>query len=241
MAIPSVVSRPAEFTENNSGAWSRVKQWMRRYVEEMFVVTVFVGTLMIFFFAPYKLTFLNFFYLPMFAVGYFVGFRKALTGRVFCFLLVCLSALFQPEAFTTAGGGRQDALFNITSWGIFLVLAGAFSALFQERLHKQYRRISRLNPELSREREFLAVSHRKLTHQSDQRYRELEQLRHKNLVMESQKEKLETMLRTTMDPGVAQKMIRGDISFEKREVSVLFLDLKEFSAQTTQFETIPAN
>ena len=155
MAIPSVVSRPAEFTENNSGAWSRVKQWVRRYVEEMFVVTVFVGTLMIFFFAPYKLTFLNFFYLPIFAVGYFVGFRKALTGSVFCFLLVCLSALFQPEAFTTTSGGRQDALFNITSWGIFLVLAGAFSGLFQERLHKQYRRISRLNRELSRERGIL--------------------------------------------------------------------------------------
>ncbi|MCZ6514266.1 MAG: HD domain-containing protein [Acidobacteria bacterium] len=238
MAVQSVVTSSEGLVRDDAKGWSRVRRWVRRYVEEMFVVTVFVGTLMIFFFAPYKLTFLNFFYLPIFAVGYFVGFRKALTGSVFCFLLVCLSALFQPEAFTTAGGGRQDALFNITSWGIFLVLAGAFSGLFQERLHKQYRRISRLNRELSRERESLAVSHRQLAHQSDQRYRELEQLRQKNLVMESQKEKLETMLRTTMDPGVAQKMIRGEISLEKREVSVLFVDLKEFSAPTGELETI---
>ena len=137
-------------------------------------------------------------------------------------LLVGLYAAWRPGDFST-GGTWMDTFFNITSWGGFLILAGGIFGLIQEKLHREYGRIQRLNETLAQEHEVLEATNRDLSQVSEQRRRDAEHLRQKNVVIEGLKKKLE-----------------GRLQQDKREVSVLFVDLKEFTTYASQFpaETI---
>ena len=49
----------------------RLGRYLRAHVEELFVASVLGVTLLLFLLIPYKLAFLNFFYLPVFVAGFF--------------------------------------------------------------------------------------------------------------------------------------------------------------------------
>ena len=83
----------------------------------------------------------------------------------------------------------MDTFFNITSWGGFLILAGGIFGLIQEKLHREYGRIQRLNETLAQEHEVLEATNRDLSQVSEQRRRDAEQLRQKNVVIEGLKKK----------------------------------------------------
>ena len=217
----------------------RLGRYLRAHVEELFVASVLGVTLLLFLLIPYKLAFLNFFYLPVFVAGFFLGARKSILGSVLCMLLVGLYAAWRPGDFST-GGTWMDTFFNITSWGGFLILAGGIFGLIQEKLHREYGRIQRLNETLAQEHEVLEATNRDLSQVSEQRRRDAEHLRQKNVVIEGLKKKLESTLYSTIDPTVARMMLEGRLQQDKREVSVLFVDLKEFTTYASQFpaETI---
>jgi HD-GYP domain-containing protein (c-di-GMP phosphodiesterase class II) len=87
------------------------------------------------------------------------------------------------------------------AWGGFLILASASIGTLQEKLQRGFEETRQLYEELKRSRG-----------------------------AEEMKEKVEKTLYATMDPVVAKLATEGKLRFEKREISIMFTDLTNFTA-----------
>jgi adenylate cyclase len=185
-----------------TGTWpDRLRNAFARNLEPFFVILIGMLVLVVFYLFPHNRTaFLNFFYLPVLAAAYFLGKRKAVLGATLCILLMVLIAYYYPDSFTVEGD-RVSALMLISFWGGFLILSCAAVGSLQEKLVKGFQETRQLLEELKRSR-----------------------------VTEEMKEKVEKTLYATMDPVVAKLATEGKLRFEKREVSIMFTDLTNFTA-----------
>jgi HD-GYP domain-containing protein (c-di-GMP phosphodiesterase class II) len=190
-----------------SGGWPvKLRNLVVRHVEVFFISIVLITVTGVFFFIPYyKVAFLNFFYLPVLAAAYFMGKRQAVLGATLCILLIGFFAYFHPEWFTQMGSRAIDTYLLIGIWGGFLILASAGVGALQERVAAGFEETRQLVEELKRSR-----------------------------VTEEMKEKVEKTLYSTMDPVVAKLATEGKLRFEKREISVMFTDLTEFTRYSDQ-------
>ena len=200
---PSRTSRPlaTDVPTVLTGTWpDRVRNAFARHLEPFFVILIGALVLAAFYFFPHNRTaFLNFFYLPVLAAAYFLGKRKAVLGATLCILMMVLIAYYYPDSFTVEGD-RVSALMLISFWGGFLILSSAAVGSLQEKLVKGFEETRQLLEELKRSR-----------------------------VMEEMKEKVEKALYATMDPVVAKLATEGKLRFEKREISIMFTDLTNFT------------
>ena len=189
-----------------TGGWPLImRDFLSRHLEFLFVSVILIMVAAIFYFIPeYKIAFLNFFYLPVLAAAYFLGKRNAVLGATLCILMVTLFAYYDPKWFEVEGT-RMNALLLIATWGGFLILASAAVGSLQERLAKGFEETRQLLDELKRSR-----------------------------VMEDMKEKVEKTLYTTMDPVVAKLATQGKLRFEKRDISIMFTDLTNFTTYSDQ-------
>ena len=190
-----------------SGEWPvKVRDLFVRHAELFFIAVILITVTVVFFYIPfYKVAFLNFFYLPVLAAAYFMGKRQAVLGATLCILLVGFFAFIRPSWFTEIGNRPIDTYLLIGIWGGFLILASAGVGALQERLAKGFEETRQLLEELKRSR-----------------------------VMEDMKEKVEKTLYSTMDPVVAKLATEGKLRFEKREISIMFTDLTEFTRYSDQ-------
>lgn len=187
------------------GAWpERIRNFVARQLEFFFVVLIAGMVAAVFYLLPFKIAFLNFFYLPVLAAGYFMGKRRAVLGAMFCILLVVFFALLHPAWFAVEGT-LMNTLLLIGTWGGFLILTSAGVGALQERLAKGFEETRLLLEELKRTR-----------------------------VMEEMKEKVEKTLYSTMDPVVAKLATQGRLRFEKRVISIMFTDLTNFTSYSDQ-------
>lgn len=181
-------------------AWpSQIRNFLTRHIEFIFVLFVTVSVVAVFYLFPYRIAFLNFFYLPVLAAAYFMGKRKAVLLAALCVLSGVLFAYYRPQWFAVEGT-RVNALLVLATWGGFLILASAAIGSLQERLAKGFEETRQLYEELKRSR-----------------------------VTEEMKEKVEKTLYATMDPVVAKLATEGKLRFEKREISIMFTDLTNFT------------
>jgi len=184
-----------------SGDWPRqFRNFIVRHLEGIFVVVVVVIVGVVFYLLPYKIAFLNFFYLPVLSAAYVLGKQKAVYGAVLCFLGCVLFAYYRPEDFAVQGT-KLNALLVLATWGGFLILSSAAVGSLQEKLARGLQDTRQLYEELKRSR-----------------------------VTEEMKEKVEKALYATMDPVVAKLATEGKLRFEKREISIMFTDLTNFTA-----------
>lgn len=189
------------------GAWPiKVRDLVARHVELFFISVILITVTVVFFYIPfYKVAFLNFFYLPVLAAAYFMGKRQAVLGATLCILLIAFFAFFHPDWFIQVGTRAIDTYLLIGIWGGFLILASAGVGALQERVAKGFEETRQLVEELKRSR-----------------------------VTEEMKEKVEKTLYSTMDPVVAKLATEGKLRFEKREISIMFTDLTEFTRYSDQ-------
>ncbi len=189
-----------------TGTWpAQVRSFLARHLELIFVVLVALLVGAIFGLIPeYRIAFLNLFYIPVLTAGYFMGRRKAVLGSAGCVLLVAYFAVTRPEWFMV-GGTKHDAVLLTATWGGFLILTSAAVGSLQERLAKGFEETRQLYEELKRSR-----------------------------VVEEMKEKVEKTLYSTMDPVVAKLATQGKLRFEKREISIMFTDLTNFTTYSDQ-------
>ncbi len=189
-----------------TGGWPmRLRNYLVRNLEALFVLLILLIVAGVFYLIPYyKIAFLNFFYLPVLAAAYFLGKRKAVLGATLSILLVALFAYLYPAWFAVEVN-RINTLLLIATWGGFLILASAGVGALQERLAKGFEETRQLYEELKRSR-----------------------------VAEEMKEKVEKTLYSTMDPVVAKLATEGKLRFEKREISVMFTDLTNFTSYSDQ-------
>jgi len=201
--LPSVFE--TEVPADLVGTWPiRVRNFLAKHLELLFVCLIASMVAAVFYLVPYKIAFLNLFYLPVLAAAYFLGRRKAVLGGTLCILLVVFFALRHPDWFSVEGT-KLNTMMLVAVWGGFLILTSAGIGSLQERLAKGFEETRQLYEELRRSR-----------------------------VTEEMKEKVEKTLYSTMDPVVAKLATEGKLRFEKRDVSIMFTDLTNFTSYSDQ-------
>ena len=181
------------------GTWPlKLRNFVVRYLEILFIFLVAGIVVAVFYFLPYKIAFLNFFYLPVLSAAYFLGRRQAVMSAFLCMLSGVLFAYYRPYWFTV-GGTRLDAFLALATWGGFLILASAAIGALQEKLQRGLEESRQLYEELKRARG-----------------------------AEEMKAKVEKTLYSTMDPIVAKLATEGKLRIETREITIMFADLSDF-------------
>ncbi len=187
------------------GDWPlRLRNFIVRHLEFIFILIVASIVVAVFYFLPNKIAFLNFFFLPVLAAAFFLGKRPAVMSAVLCSLSGVLFAYYRPEWFTVTGT-HLNAFLALATWGGFLIITAAAIGSLQERLAKGFHDTRQLVEELKRSR-----------------------------VSEEMKDKVEKTLYATMDPIVAKLATEGKLRFEKRDISILFAELVDFTTSSSE-------
>lgn len=209
-----------------------LKAFFIKYFEHVFITVTLIAVACIYYFAPYKLAFLNFFFIPILMAGYFLGVRYAVTGAIMCVAIVCASLAVDPEPFI-AQGNRWDVYMQVGLWGSFLIASGALVGRLYERLEERFGSETELNKELRNMQKELVTANDQLREYADNLESMVQEktahLADSKQSMEKLKGKVEEVLHMTMDPTVAQLLIEGKLRNEKRHISVLVADLKGFT------------
>jgi len=112
----------------------KIKLFLFKHFEKILVLLILIGIVLITYFVNYKIGFLNFFYLPIIASGYFLGKRMAVLSAVFCVLIVVLFVMVFPSSFFTADADKTSVIVSLTAWSSFLILtSAAIGYLYEEK------------------------------------------------------------------------------------------------------------
>lgn len=187
------------------GTWSpRLKNFIVRHLEFLFILLMAMIVVAVFYYLPYKIAFLNLFFLPVLTAAYYLGKRAAVMAAVLCLLSGVLFAYYRPHWFTVTGT-HLNAILVLSTWGGFLILTSAGIGSLQESLNRGFQDTRRLYEELKRSR-----------------------------VSEGMREKVEKTLYATMDPVIAKLATEGKLRFEKRDISILFTELADFTSSAVE-------
>ncbi|MBI4347388.1 MAG: HD domain-containing protein [Elusimicrobia bacterium] len=190
-------------------------------LEGVFVFSILLLLGFILYVCDHRLTFLNLYFIPILLAGYFLSARSAVLGGVLTMLVVGFIVVEKSESFSQELSGQALYLYLVV-WSSALILAGALVGRLTEQLRERFAGARRSLERLGELQEELRASNLRLEE--------------KNLALEGMKTKVEAVLHYTMDPVVARLVINRQLRNEKREVSVLFADLENF---TEHMETVP--
>lgn len=217
----------------------KLKKYLIGNFEALFVLIVLVTVTLINYFVPYKISFLNFYFIPILFSATYLGRRKTMYGAILCILLVVIFVYTSPDSFIT-GNTHFDIFFNITTWACFLVLTGAIVSAIQEKLGEEHKKTASLNKQLIRKEQKLEKANKQLEKYSKGLELKVRQrtdsLEKSKSAVENLKQKVEEALYSTMDPAVAKLIIEERIRNEKRKISVLFSDLKGFTSYSEELK-----
>jgi HD-GYP domain-containing protein (c-di-GMP phosphodiesterase class II) len=216
-------------------------EWIKRYLlanfEHLFVLVILLSTAGVNYLVPTKLAFLNFYFLPIILAGYYLGRRSAVLGGLLCALIMAIYVVLFPEAFQI-GASPLDVYTYVSTWGGFLILAGAVVGRLQEKLADEVRTTSALNAQLrQREQDLTALNQTLRDYGEDLELRvrdRTEELEQSKRAVEAMKAKVEDTLYATMDAAVANLLIEGRLRTEKRNVAVMFSDLSGFTSYSEE-------
>jgi len=115
----------------------KIKSYFFKHFEKILVLSILLIIVLINFFVPYKIGFLNFFYLPIIIAGYFLGRRMAVLTAFLCILVVIVFVLISPSLFFTAGTESTYIIVSLIGWGSFLILTSAAMGYLYEEKEKR--------------------------------------------------------------------------------------------------------
>ena len=90
------------------------------HFELILVMILVLATILTVLALPYRLAFLNFFYIPVLVSAYQLGRNKGMLTALVAVLLITFFAVIDPTLF--AGGALTSPALNIFLWGAFLIL-----------------------------------------------------------------------------------------------------------------------
>jgi HD-GYP domain-containing protein (c-di-GMP phosphodiesterase class II) len=137
-----------------------------------------------------------------------------------------------PESFMPAYT-NLDLWMNIMTWASFLILTAALVGQLTTKLKTEVEQVRELNRDLEDSKTRIEAADRDLRDHADnleakvaERTKSLETSKH---AIEELKQKVEEALYSTMDASVVKLIIEKRLRTEKRKISVLFSDLKNFT------------
>lgn len=209
-----------------------LKAYVIKNFEAIFVLLLLVIIVLINLLVPFKIAFLNFYFLPVIVAGYLLGIRRAVLGAFLSILIVVLYFIFYQERLV-ADLNTGNVILYLVAWGGFLVLAGAVVGWLQERLSREVETTRGLNSELVEQKAALDAANSSLVEYTDNLERMVaertEELNRSRNALENIKIKIEDTLYATMDAAVVKLIIEGRLRDEKRNISVMFTDLVNFT------------
>ena len=210
-----------------------LKKYLIDNFEGVFILVVLLVVSAIVWLVEAKLSFLNFFYLPVLLGSYYLGIRSGVLGALFTVLMFAIFAFLYPERFI----GPTDTLSlwaSIITWGGFLILTAVVVGFTHRQLQEKMTEALKARAEASGNAELLEQTmstirefESELDYKVEERTRALEE---KTQSIRAHKEKVEEALYSTMDPAVVKLMIEGRIRTENRRISVMFSDLNGFAS-----------
>ena len=209
-----------------------LKQYLIDNFEGVFILVVLVCISGIVWVVESKLSFLNFFYLPVLLSSYYLGIRSGVLGAFFTFLVIVIFASLYPERFV-----QPTDVFSlwasILTWAGFFILTAVIVGFTHRELQDKITEALRAKAEATGNAELLEQTmstirefESELDFKVEERTRVLEE---KTKSIRAHKEKVEEALYSTMDPAVVKLMIENRIRTENRRISVMFSDLKGFT------------
>ncbi len=139
-----------------------LKNYLFKNSEQMLALVILVSVPAITYLVPYKLVFLNFFFIVILFSVYFVEAHKALMGGVLTTLLVVIFVYYFPSSFVPTFT-ELDLWMNILAWSSFLILTGGAVGKLADRLKMEIKMLKGRKRDLETQIEQLEV---KLAHSS---------------------------------------------------------------------------
>jgi hypothetical protein len=122
--------------------------------EQAFALLIIISVAAINYLLPYKLVFLNFFFIVILLRAYYLEAHKTILGGVLTTLLVIGYVYYFPSSFMAASTER-DLWLNILAWSSFLILTGAVVGQLIHRLKTEVQQLNKLKQDLQAEDEKL--------------------------------------------------------------------------------------
>ena len=211
----------------NGGSATWFTNFLHKNAELSFIVIVLIVLVVVFHWVPneVKIAFLNFFYIPVLAAGFLMGARRAVLSAVLCALVVVIYYLWvwSGGALATSAGilalpsivfQNKETVLQVVIWAGFLVIVGGAFGHVNERVMNSFVSVQQLQKELENQARELRDLNTALQNSSKDLQRKAEELQR---------------VSSTMDATVARMIIQGRLREEKRNLSVLFCDLKGFT------------
>ena len=110
-----------------------LKNYFVKHSEQIFALLILISVATINYLIPYKLVFLNFFFILILIGAYYLGLHKALMGAVLTTLIVVIYVYYFPGAFMPTFTG-VDLWMNVLTWSSFLILTGGLVGRLIQRL-----------------------------------------------------------------------------------------------------------
>ena len=127
-----------------------LKNYFNRHSEQVFALLIIVSVAAINYLIPYKVVFLNFFFIVILLGAYYLEAHKAILGGVLTTLLVIVYAYYFPSSFIAASTER-DLWLNILAWSSFLILTGAVVGQLIHRLKTEVQQLKKLKGDMQAE------------------------------------------------------------------------------------------
>ena len=131
-----------------------LKNYLAKQSEQVFALLIILSVVTINYFIPYKLVFLNFFFIVILLGAYYLEAHKALLGGVLTTLLVIIYVYYFPRSFMAVLTER-DLWMNILAWSSFLILTGAVVGQLINRLKTEVQKLKKLRRDLEADNEKL--------------------------------------------------------------------------------------
>jgi len=111
----------------------RIKNALFNNFEGCLIFITFSSILFVNYLVYQKMSFLNFYYLPVLLAGYYLSRKAAVEYSIFCIFLVTFFCIVKPHFFGDIQGIFEPAM-SLIFWGAFLVLTGYMTGtLFMQK------------------------------------------------------------------------------------------------------------
>ncbi len=114
----------------------KIKDFIFKHFELLLIFLMVLAAELINFYLVSKLSFLNFFYLPVLLAGYYLGKRAALTTSVASVFLIGFFFLAWPD-YISGPNLILDTFIDLGVWSFFLLLAGLLIGTLYEEKEKK--------------------------------------------------------------------------------------------------------